>query len=240
MTDLDPIEATPHVVSLSVTVPATSASAAMLRVFGGSMSARVDAILAALPQSLRCEVSAYRIPTDTDTDDLDQIDAAEAYRRAARAVDLQGRDFRRRAGDPDRDLDEDAWRAAGESMTELANILRDVSSGLLVLDLDSSIAHPPSAPDTTRRCRVCGCTDGDACAGGCSWAIERTDPDAKGGPICSACATARVVRCGLCPAEIDAALLVEHLSAVHDFDADDLYRQLGGAQVVDQTGEAGQ
>lgn len=32
-------------------------------------------------------------------------------------------------------------------------------------------------------CRVCGCTDDDACAGGCAWVPDPSGP----GPLCSVC-----------------------------------------------------
>lgn len=35
------------------------------------------------------------------------------------------------------------------------------------------------------RCRVCGCTEDNACEGGCSW-MTVSDHDA-GGPMCTAC-----------------------------------------------------
>lgn len=42
----------------------------------------------------------------------------------------------------------------------------------------------PDEPLATliRRCRVCGCTDDEACRGGCWWVA-----DPEGGDLCSAC-----------------------------------------------------
>jgi hypothetical protein len=48
--------------------------------------------------------------------------------------------------------------------------------GASLAELEEAFGGGPS-------CRVCGCTDDDACPGGCWWA-----PDPEGGDLCSQCA----------------------------------------------------
>lgn len=57
----------------------------------------------------------------------------------------------------------------------------------------------------TQICRVCGCTNFSACAGGCWWVEDE---------LCSACAIARSVRAAKVDAAIGDAQLVEARASV--------------------------
>lgn len=72
--------------------------------------------------------------------------------------------------------------------------------------------------DDVAACRVCGCTEDAACAGGCWWVPDPT----MAGDLCSTCAararrpagdttSGRMWHCGLCGAEVPSWELQDHL-----------------------------
>lgn len=43
------------------------------------------------------------------------------------------------------------------------------------------------APAAARVCKYCGCTDDEACPGGCAWAFDEGDPGGEDGAVCTRC-----------------------------------------------------
>jgi len=74
------------------------------------------------------------------------------------------------------------------------------------------VAHRQEAT-AERACRVCGCTEDNACEGGCSWV-----PDPDGGDLCSACAERLEIELPLSRLEQKAADAAEGIDEQRDLE----------------------
>jgi hypothetical protein len=80
------------------------------------------------------------------------------------------------------------WRStalARALLASVASVVRGEALGVEVIDLGEGRrilavgSWPYGRPDETQYCRRCGCSEHDACEGGCAWTEE---------DLCSACA----------------------------------------------------